>query len=188
MSNDLHPVARRTYIDADLPPPEVVAGWSAPEEADAPAVEAAPLSGASAWYPGKALDTTAEDGRLPDRDAPPAAREWDTNAGGLDWPGQPNGESGAWRHDGCPPWQAAIIRLVRPVGVALMFLMLTLAGLLFAIVEGVAPGAGVRMAAAMAGYFGAIPTEFYVTLGVMYGAYTFARTVQAVGSLPRRSK
>lgn len=118
---------------------------------------------------------TADDSALPSVDR---VASW---GGASSQPALPTAaaiDPAIWRSDDCPAWQAAIIRLVRPVGVAFMFGMLTVSAVLFALLEGPLPGVGARMAGTMAAYFEAIPDIYYWSLIAMYGAYTAARSYQ----------
>lgn len=92
-------------------------------------------------------------------------------------------QSDAWSTAGVPGWQAALIRLARPALLwALGVVTLGVGALLVGIVEAIVPGAGVRMASAMAGMLNAYPSELYFLVGFLFSG-------QALGSyLDRRRR
>lgn len=82
--------------------------------------------------------------------------------------------AGAWSTDGVPAWQAAVIRLARPALLwALGFITMGLGALLVGIIEAIVPGAGVRMAKAMAGVLNAYPGELYWLVAFLFGGQAF---------------
>ncbi|WP_447724651.1 hypothetical protein [Sphingomonas koreensis] len=91
-----------------------------------------------------------------------------------------NAQRDAWDTAAAPPWQAALIRLARPALLwALGFVTMGLGAVLVGIVEALVPGAGVRMATAMAALLRAYPVELYVLLAFLFGGQVFASTLKA---------
>lgn len=84
----------------------------------------------------------------------------------------PEGNSdtgGAWETKGAPPWQAALIRLARPMllwmlGVVVMGWGVVIVGA----VEAWWPGVGLRMASAMAALLRAYPDGLYYLIGAIF--------------------
>lgn len=81
-----------------------------------------------------------------------------------------NATGDPWETRGAPEWQAALIRLARPallwaLGVVTMGLGVVIVGA----VEAIVPGAGVRMAGAMAALLRAYPGELYLLVGALFG-------------------
>ena len=76
---------------------------------------------------------------------------------------------GAWETRGAPPWQAAVIRLARPLllwmlGVVVMGWGVVIVGA----VEAIRPGVGIRMASAMAALLRAYPDGLYYLIGAIF--------------------
>ncbi|CAN5333576.1 hypothetical protein BH10PSE12_BH10PSE12_02560 [soil metagenome] len=97
-----------------------------------------------------------------------------------------NADSGAWDIRGAPSWQAAIIRLARPMllwmlGVVVMGFGVVIVGT----VEAVFPGAGLRMATAMAALLRAYPTELYILLATVFLGQA---TSSAIGAINGRKR
>lgn len=91
-----------------------------------------------------------------------------------------NARPDAWDTTAAPAWQAAIIRLARPALLwALGFVTMGLGAVLVGVVEALFPGAGVRMATAMAALLRAYPMELYLLLAFLFGGQVFASTVKA---------
>lgn len=65
---------------------------------------------------------------------------------------------------------------IRPMLPALMLLVLLAGAVTSGLLELVSPGAGVRFTVGVAGWFRAIPTEFYALLGTGYVTYSAARS------------
>lgn len=86
-----------------------------------------------------------------------------------------------------PQWISNLAAMVRPGGVALMFLLITLFPIMFAFIEIAFKNTGVRIAATIAGYFQAIPEIFYTTLQVMFAVYVAGKSSEIVsGNIGRR--
>lgn len=79
-----------------------------------------------------------------------------------------------------PKWMQGFIDMVRPSGVALMFLVITILPLIFALVEIGIEGVGVRMANVLASYFRAVPNVFYDTLQIMFIAYVAGKSGEKI--------
>lgn len=91
-----------------------------------------------------------------------------------------NARPDIWDTTTAPAWQAAIIRLARPALLwALGFVTMGLGAVLVGVVEAIVPGAGVRMATAMAALLRAYPVELYVLLAFLFGGQVFASTLKA---------
>lgn len=85
-----------------------------------------------------------------------------------------NGSSSAWETKGAPEWQAALIRLARPMllwtlGVVVMGCGVLLVG----VVEAFSPGMGRRMAQAMAFLLQAYPDGLYYLIGAIFLGQAF---------------
>lgn len=86
-----------------------------------------------------------------------------------------------------PRWASLFTDIVRPSGIALMFAVITILPLLFAILELGINGVGIRLATVMASYFTAIPEIFYTTLQVMFVGYIAGKSSEVVaGKLAAR--
>lgn len=81
-----------------------------------------------------------------------------------------------------PQWITNISALARPVGIILMFLLITIFPLVFAIIEIMFSGTGNRIAATIAGFFQAIPEIFYETLQIMFIAYVAGKSAERVAN------
>jgi hypothetical protein len=79
-----------------------------------------------------------------------------------------------------PRWLRIFADLVRPGGVTLMLLFLTIIPLIFAILELGIEGVGIRLAGVLAGYFKAIPDAFYTTLQVLFLGYVAGKSGEAI--------
>ena len=79
-----------------------------------------------------------------------------------------------------PQWIINLTALVRPGGVALMFLLITVFPIIFALFEIGIEGVGNRMAGTIAGYFQAIPEIFYDTLQIMFMAYVLGKSGEKI--------
>ncbi|RYD68376.1 MAG: hypothetical protein EOP58_00725 [Sphingomonadales bacterium] len=91
-----------------------------------------------------------------------------------------NAQRDAWDTSAAPGWQAALIRLARPALLwALGFVTMGLGAVLVGVVEAVSPGAGVRMASAMAALLRAYPMELYILVAFLFGGQVFASTLKA---------
>ena len=80
----------------------------------------------------------------------------------------------------CPSWLNYFTALVRPGSLALMVLLLVFGGLGFATVEFFSPGSGERAAKTFVGFFAAIDSNYYATIQIMFTAYVFGRSGEAV--------
>jgi hypothetical protein len=91
-----------------------------------------------------------------------------------------NGHHDVWDTRGVPGWQAAIIRLARPalmlaLGLGVMGCGTAIVG----VVEAIVPGAGGRMAQAMALLLVAYPKELYWLVAFMFGGQALAGIITA---------
>lgn len=91
-----------------------------------------------------------------------------------------NNDTDVWTTRGVPDWQAAIIRLSRPIlmlvlGIGLMGVGTAIVGL----VEAIWPGAGLRMAKAMATLLLAYPQPLYWLVAFMFGGQALAGIIRA---------
>ncbi|PZR83587.1 MAG: hypothetical protein DI537_34640 [Stutzerimonas stutzeri] len=91
-----------------------------------------------------------------------------------------NNDTDVWTTRGVPDWQAAIIRLSRPIlmlvlGVGVMGVGTALVGL----AEALDAGAGVRMAKAMADILKAYPDALYWLIAFMFGGQALAGIIRA---------
>lgn len=80
-----------------------------------------------------------------------------------------------------PEWQAAFIRLARPallwaLGVVTMGFGVVIVGF----VEATFPGAGLRMAAAMAALLTAYPPELYYLVAFLFGGQALAGIIKSI--------
>lgn len=80
----------------------------------------------------------------------------------------------------CPRWVDLFIKLVRPGALFAMVALLVLGGFLFAIVEFIFPTQGARAADVFVGFFRAMDDNYYTTVQVMFTAYVFGRSGQAI--------
>lgn len=88
-------------------------------------------------------------------------------------------QSDAWDTAGTPQWQAALIRLARPALLwALGVVTMGMGTVIVGAVEAFVPGAGVRMASAMAALLRAYPVELYILVGVLFGGQAVAGVLQ----------
>lgn len=69
---------------------------------------------------------------------------------------------------------------VRPVSVAAMVALLLLGALASGALEAAWPGMGIRFTGGVAGWFRAIPGDFYNLLMAGFGFYTVARSAQEI--------
>jgi hypothetical protein len=81
-----------------------------------------------------------------------------------------------------PKWLSTFTDAVRPGGVALMFLFITVLPLLFAIIELGIEGAGVKLAGVLASYFKAVPDIYYNTLQIMFTVYVAGKSSEAIAN------
>lgn len=81
-----------------------------------------------------------------------------------------------------PKWLHTLTDMVRPGGVALMFLVITILPILFAMLEIGLDGIGVKMASVLASYFKAVPDIYYTTLQVMFSVYVAGKSTEIVSS------
>jgi len=79
-----------------------------------------------------------------------------------------------------PQWLKVLTEIVRPGGVALMFLVITILPLLFAILEVGIEGVGIRMATVLASYFKAVPDIYYNTLQIMFSVYVAGKSSEKI--------
>lgn len=80
-----------------------------------------------------------------------------------------NGFTSAWETRGAPGWQAALIRLARPMLLWMLGVVVMGVGVLtVGIVEALSPGSGVRMAKAMAFLLQAYPDGLYYLIGAIF--------------------
>jgi hypothetical protein len=80
-----------------------------------------------------------------------------------------NAYSSPWETRGAPPWQAAIIRLARPVLLWVLGVVVMGWGVVFVgAIEAIFPGVGIRMAAAMAALLRAYPDGLYYLIGAIF--------------------
>lgn len=91
----------------------------------------------------------------------------------------------AWETAGAPAWQAALIRLARPallwaLGVVVMGMGVVIVG----VVEATHPGAGLRMATAMAALLRAYPDGLYYLIGSIF----FGQAATTTAAILRRPK
>lgn len=87
----------------------------------------------------------------------------------------------AWNTHGVPEWQAALIRLARPVLLwALGVITMGMGAVAVGVVEAASPGAGIRMAAAMAALLRAYPLELYILVGVLFGGQAVVGAIQLI--------
>lgn len=86
----------------------------------------------------------------------------------------------AWNTAGVPPWQAAIIRLGRPLLLWSLGTGLMAGGtILVGIIEAIWPGKGLAMAAAMAGILKAYPVQLYWLIAFLFGSQALASIIKA---------
>lgn len=79
-----------------------------------------------------------------------------------------------------PRWLNILTDMVRPGGVALMFLVITILPLIFAFVEIGLEGIGFKMAGVLTAYFKAVPDIYYNTLQVMFLAYVAGKSGEKI--------
>lgn len=85
----------------------------------------------------------------------------------------------AWETRGIPAWQAAIIRLARPLLLWLLGGVVMGAGVVIVgVVEAFRPGVGLRMATAMAALLRAYPAELYLLVAAMFGGQAALSFIQ----------
>jgi hypothetical protein len=87
-----------------------------------------------------------------------------------------------------PKWLSVLTDMVRPGGVALMFLFITILPLLFAIIELGIEGAGTKLAGVLAAYFKAVPDIYYNTLQIMFGVYVAGKSGEVIAGKVSDSK
>lgn len=88
-----------------------------------------------------------------------------------------------------PRWLNILTEMVRPGGVALMFLVITTLPLIFAIIELGLDGVGFKMAGVLTAYFKAVPDVYYNTLQVMFLAYVAGKSGEKIaGSLANKKE
>jgi hypothetical protein len=81
-----------------------------------------------------------------------------------------------------PKWLSVLTDMVRPGGVALMFLFLTVLPLIFSILELGFEGTGTKLAGVLAAYFKAVPDIYYTTLQVMFVGYVAGKSGEVIAS------
>jgi hypothetical protein len=79
-----------------------------------------------------------------------------------------------------PRWLSIFIEIARPGVMTAMFGLLVLGGLIFALIELVAPNEGARAMGMFVGFFAAINDEYYETLRFMFAAYVIGRSGQEI--------
>jgi len=82
--------------------------------------------------------------------------------------------------ENCPPWLNKFIALVRPGSLAVMVGLLVFGGFIFALIELFAPTAGDRAMRVFVGFFAAMDDNYYTTIQIMFTAYVFGRSGQAI--------
>jgi hypothetical protein len=91
-----------------------------------------------------------------------------------------NAENDAWDANGVPGWQAAIIRLGRPVTLWTLGPFVMGSGtMLVGFVEAFFPGRGIAMATAMAALLRAYPTQLYWLVAFLFGGQALASIIKA---------
>ena len=90
--------------------------------------------------------------------------------------------------ENCPRWVDLFIKLVRPGALALMVGLLVFGGLLFAAIELFLPNEGTRAAAVFVGFFKAMDPDYYTTVQVMFTAYVFGKSGEAVATSVAKGK
>lgn len=96
----------------------------------------------------------------------------------------PEGNAAAdpWEVRNAPEWQAALIRLARPALLwALGVVTMGLGTVMVGVVEAIVPGAGLRMATAMAALLRAYPGELYLLVGALFSGQVVSNIVKARG-------
>lgn len=78
--------------------------------------------------------------------------------------------------------------MVRPGGVALMFLVITILPLIFALIELGLDGVGSKLAGVLAAYFKAVPDIYYNTLQVMFLAYVAGKSGEKIATSISKGK
>lgn len=82
--------------------------------------------------------------------------------------------------ENCPRWVDLFIKLVRPGALGAMVGLLVFGGLAFAAVEFFFPLRGEQAAEVFVGFFRAMDDNYYTTVQVMFTAYVFGRSGQAI--------
>lgn len=90
--------------------------------------------------------------------------------------------------ENCPRWVDLFIKLVRPGALGAMVALLVLGGLAFAAVEFFFPGRGAQAAEVFVGFFRAMDQDYYTTLQVMFTAYVFGKSGEAVATKVSEAK
>lgn len=81
-----------------------------------------------------------------------------------------------------PRWVDRLNKTVRPMSLALMISLLVFGGLVFATVEFIFPGRGAAAADVFVGFFRAMDENYYTTIQVMFTAYVFGKSGEAVAT------
>lgn len=81
-----------------------------------------------------------------------------------------------------------IREFVRPVSTAALVVMLITGAVIAGALEALLPGVGVRFTLGVAGWFRALPTDFYNLLIAALGIYGVARTVEKGTSIYSTAK
>ena len=81
-----------------------------------------------------------------------------------------------------PKWLSVLTDMVRPGGVALMFLFLTVLPLILSVLELGIDGTGAKIAGVLAAYFKAVPDIYYTTLQVMFVGYVAGKSGEVIAT------
>ncbi len=90
--------------------------------------------------------------------------------------------------ENCPPWLDKFIKLVRPGSLAAMVGLLVFGGLAFAALEFAFPTRGEQAATVFISFFRAMDDNYYTTLQVMFTAYVFGKSGEAVATSVGKAK
>lgn len=81
-----------------------------------------------------------------------------------------------------PRWVDRLNKTVRPMSLALMVSLLVFGGIGFATVEFLFPGRGAAAADVFVGFFRAMDDNYYTTVQVLFTAFVFAKSGEAVAT------
>ena len=81
-----------------------------------------------------------------------------------------------------PKWLSILTDLVRPGGIALMFMFITILPLIFALLELGIKGSGIVLASVLSEYFKAVPDVYYTTIQVMFVGYVAGKSGEIIAT------
>lgn len=81
-----------------------------------------------------------------------------------------------------PRWVDRLNKTVRPMSLALLVSLLVFGGIGFAIVEFLFPGRGAAASEVFISFFRAMDDNYYTTIQVMFTAFVFAKSGEAVAT------